>query len=137
MGALLQFAFDFSHITCANCGIGFAMPQHFATKRREDHKTFYCPSGHENWFPGETEAERLQKALEREQKLHEWTRSARDRADERADHNERRARAYKGKLTHIKTRVANGVCPCCRRSFTNLARHMTTQHPTFKGDDRA
>lgn len=26
-------------------------------------------------------------------------------------------------------RVGKGVCPCCKRSFTNLRRHMTTKHP--------
>jgi hypothetical protein len=29
------------------------------------------------------------------------------------------------------------VCPCCRRTFQNLMRHMQTQHPTFKGEDLA
>ena len=28
-------------------------------------------------------------------------------------------------------RTGNGVCPCCKRSFTNLRRHMNTKHPNF------
>lgn len=30
-------------------------------------------------------------------------------------------------------RIAAGVCPCCRRSFTDLARHMSSQHPDYAG----
>jgi hypothetical protein len=29
--------------------------------------------------------------------------------------------------------VKHGVCPCCKRTFENLARHMKGQHPTFAG----
>ena len=27
--------------------------------------------------------------------------------------------------------MANGVCPCCNRSFENLRNHMHTQHPDY------
>jgi hypothetical protein len=35
-------------------------------------------------------------------------------------------------MTRIKKRVAAGVCPCCNRSFKDLARHMAGQHPDYK-----
>jgi hypothetical protein len=28
--------------------------------------------------------------------------------------------------------VANGVCPCCNRTFQNLARHMAGKHPDYE-----
>ena len=28
-------------------------------------------------------------------------------------------------------RVEHGVCPCCKRSFSALARHMATKHPEY------
>jgi hypothetical protein len=34
-------------------------------------------------------------------------------------------------VTKLKQRVANGVCPCCHRSFVNLHRHMAGQHPDY------
>lgn len=34
--------------------------------------------------------------------------------------------------TRIKNRVKNGVCPCCNRTFENLARHMQAKHSDFK-----
>jgi hypothetical protein len=32
----------------------------------------------------------------------------------------------------LKQRVAAGVCPCCNRTFTNLAEHMAGQHAEFQ-----
>ncbi len=29
----------------------------------------------------------------------------------------------------MRTRVMNGVCPCCNRTFQNLMAHMKTEHP--------
>ena len=43
----------------------------------------------------------------------------------------RRRAAAKGQLTKVKKRVGNGVCPCCTRSFTDLARHMESKHPAY------
>jgi Fe-S oxidoreductase len=52
------------------------------------------------------------------------------------------ARAQKAAKTRIKndrdrikTRVANGVCPHCNRTFQNLARHMASQHPDCQHND--
>jgi hypothetical protein len=51
----------------------------------------------------------------------------------RADRNQakRSLAAQKGVTTRIKRRVANGVCPCCKRTFQDLARHMAGQHPRY------
>jgi len=32
-------------------------------------------------------------------------------------------------LKRVKRRINGGVCTCCNRTFTNLARHMKTKHP--------
>jgi hypothetical protein len=37
----------------------------------------------------------------------------------------------KGVKTRMANRIKHGVCPCCNRTFLNLQRHMTTQHPSF------
>lgn len=31
----------------------------------------------------------------------------------------------------LRKRASAGVCPCCNRTFSQLARHMQTKHPTF------
>ncbi len=30
-----------------------------------------------------------------------------------------------------RERIVSGVCPCCNRTFQNLARHIAGQHPDF------
>lgn len=41
----------------------------------------------------------------------------------------------RGKLKAQTTRVKNGVCPCCNRSFQNLKRHMNTKHPNWSENE--
>ncbi|WP_159103999.1 hypothetical protein [Rhodopseudomonas sp. B29] len=47
---------------------------------------------------------------------------------------ERRAAAARGQVTKIKNRVGHGVCPCCNRTFANLARHMAGEHPGYTAE---
>ncbi len=116
-------------VTCCTCGMCFSVPSDWEAQRRAKHDTFYCPNGHNLSFPGETRAEKAERELEAAKKRHavdlEWQRSRREAA-------ERSAAAHKGKVTEIKNRIHNGLCPCCRRSFQNLRRHMATKHPEFK-----
>ncbi len=30
-----------------------------------------------------------------------------------------------------RKRVGSGVCPCCSRTFQQLARHMKAKHPAY------
>lgn len=48
---------------------------------------------------------------------------------------ERRLAAQRGVTTRLKNRVANGVCPCCNRTFANLQRHMSTKHKGFIAEE--
>jgi len=95
----------------------------------------YCPVGH-RWYPkGTPEVEKLKERLlaQEGQTLREQQRHDQTKAELRE--TEQRRRAEKAAKTRIKNRVANGVCPCCRRSFSNLANHMKNQHPDFKAKD--
>jgi hypothetical protein len=42
-----------------NCGVHFAVPKQFQDKRRKDHKTFYCPNGHPQYYPHKSDLEIL------------------------------------------------------------------------------
>jgi hypothetical protein len=44
---------------------------------------------------------------------------------------ERRVIAAKGQITKLKKRAKAGTCPCCKRTFHNMAEHMKTKHPDF------
>jgi len=50
----------------------------------------------------------------------------------RIEMERRRVSAARGRVTKIKRRVQHGVCPCCNRTFSNLASHMKTKHPEFE-----
>ena len=111
--------------TCCVCAIGFAMPDELRKRALADHEVnFYCPAGHSQHYTGETAEQRLTKQLAA-------ARGNERHARERLETEERRARAFKGQVTKIKRRVAAGVCPCCNRTFQDLARHMQGQHPDF------
>lgn len=122
----------------AGCGVLFAMTEEFVRERRKDHQWWYCPNGHQQQYSGKNEAEQLREKLEEErrqrqsaeQRVAMWQDEARE-AEERAKRERNRANGYKGHATRITKRAKAGVCPCCNRSFENLRRHMSTQHPQF------
>lgn len=122
-------------IECPNCGVSFGITTDYEKRRRDDHRKFYCPQGHNMSYHYESDTERARKQRDR-------ARDAQVIADRRATQAvqlqrcaERSAAAHKGHLTRAKNRIKNGVCPCCNRSFQNVERHMASQHPAY-GNDR-
>ncbi|SBN64418.1 hypothetical protein GA0004736_3378 [Curtobacterium sp. 9128] len=120
-------------ISCAHCDTAFGMTQTMHATLRRDHGTFYCPRGHANHYPGESDLEREQRLRKLAEQQTRFTRASRDAARDQADAAERSARAYKGHVTRLRNRIANGVCPVadCRRSFSNVRRHIAGQHPEW------
>ena len=102
--------------SCSSCGVLFAIPEWLERKRRSDGEHFYCPNGHPLWF-GKSRADKLQEELD--QKARELRTATCEILNERnaREEAERKLR-----------RVNRGVCPHCRRSFQNLARHMACKH---------
>ena len=125
----------FKSTTCYACGVHFAMESNYYNKRLQDHGTFHCPSGHAQHFTGTNDVDRLKAELEaqKQRTIREEARAMRNY--EAMERQKRSASAYKGKLTRVKNRVKNGVCPCCNRTFVNLARHMGTKHPGFAAEN--
>lgn len=105
-------------ITCANCGVKYGIESEFRKRKRQTHDEFYCPNGHSNYYPQETEAERLRKELKnKEQELSEVVIEKINLQNKVLDQKRQLGRVH------------NGVCPCCNRTFKNLQRHMKTKHP--------
>jgi hypothetical protein len=52
-------------VTCYRCGCQVEMPQGLHAQRMEDHKSFWCPNGHEQRFTGEDERDKKIRELER------------------------------------------------------------------------
>ena len=100
---------------CCNCGVLFAMTAEFAKDRhrRKEAASFYCPNGHAQHYMGKTDAQKLREAeaalsAERDQRL-----------------------AAERELRRIGQRAKGGACPCCKRTFVQLSRHMKAKHPDY------
>lgn len=109
------------------CGIHLAVPDDLYSYAQRKGHAIYCPLGHTFIFT-DTTVKRLEEAEKRLAEERRRTQATREllRAEERS-HS-----ATRGHLTRTKKRVGNGICPCCNRSFEDLARHMASKHPTYK-----
>lgn len=102
---------------CLVCGIVFMVPARFQMHAQQQGSSFHCPNGHSLSY---TKSE-VQKLREQVSDL------AKKNSEITLKFWAEQSRA--NKLAH---RISKGVCPCCRRSFQNLGRHMKTKHPDFK-----
>lgn len=127
---LLQFAINFTTEECYKCGIPFAVTSKKYNELRNNGAEFFCPNGHGQHYT-ETEVIRLKKQVENEKRQREWAEQHARNNYEKFERAENQKKAYKGVITKIKNRVGHGVCPCCKRTFSALARHMKTKHPDF------
>jgi hypothetical protein len=113
------------------CGIALAVPANLLRAARNEGQSIYCPLGHPfSWK--ETEADRQRKRAEQAEAR--ATREAQRRMAERdlREYTERQLSAQKGATTRAKKRAAAALCPCCKRSFVQLRRHLATKHPEYK-----
>ena len=131
--ATLDFTITMITITCCHkgCGITFAVPEWWKTKRREDKTWWYCPNGHSQHFPGKSETEKLRAQLDQARSSKDYWVGRTEQERERVRCEERSHAATKGHFTRAKNRIANGVCPCCKRTFKNVQRHMKSKHPEY------
>lgn len=115
------------------CGVTFAITKDFETRRRDDHAWFYCPNGHKQHYSGDNEEERLRKELAAANRRNNSLKSDLEWEQMRSANWKRSAAAHKGHATRIRNLIAAGICPVpgCRRNFTNVRRHMATQHPDW------
>lgn len=125
---------------CCKCGTEMSIPEELyqAALRSRGPKGihFYCAYGHsQHYTEGETEEQKLRRERDRlKQHLAEKDDEIRRQMDRREE-SERSAAAYKGQATKLRNRAKNGVCPCCNRSFANLAAHIRSKHPDFGKSD--
>jgi hypothetical protein len=120
---------------CPVCGVIYTVSRRVRNAQREEGGRSYCPNGHHiGWADKESREARLG----RERDL--LKQQAARYQDEIALQIKLREQTQ-DKLTslveasrRLKKRMAAGVCPCCKRTFTALQRHMTTKHPGFKAE---
>jgi len=108
----------------SGCGITFGMTKTFNRLRRNDHRWWCCPNGHQQQYSGKNEEEKLRGELKRKQ-------AELQREQLRALEAEGLAKQKDQLYKRLRHRVIHGVCPCCTRTFENVARHMADMHPEF------
>lgn len=117
--------------TCCNCGMEFHVPAHWQAERRALGDWFFCPNGHRQHYT-ETEAVKLKRelAITQRQRDEAFARASQEHQAARAI--ERRRVAQVAATTRLRRRVKAGACPCCKRTFRQLAIHMKKQHPDWE-----
>lgn len=120
---------------CCSCHILFGMDKRTRQRYLDSGASFYCPNGHSQHYT-ESTVKKLEKQLALANKRTEWAQQDAKSAKDRAKHEEKRARTYLGHFNRVKKRVAAGVCPCCNRTFKQLAEHMASKHPTYQGEGK-
>lgn len=111
---------EFSVETCCTCGTMFAMTKDYRSNRLNNGGSFYCPNGHSMSYT-KPRVKELEEELEAKRK--ELTAAKCDLLKEKN---------LRDQLQKNHDRlVKKGVCPCCRRSFLNLKRHIKTKHPEY------
>lgn len=125
MGYALPITVQMTEMTCGECGIQFAVPEDWRAEKQRTGNGWYCPNGHPRVYR-ESDEEKAKKALAEERRRHANTLARLNEAQEA----ERKAQA---EMRRMKKRTSAGVCPCCNRTFQQLARHMKTKHPDHVG----
>lgn len=123
---MAQFSEDqwFNVIHCYKCSMAFGVPVEFDKERLKRRDSFWCPAGHQQHYIGETEEQKLRREVERKTQQVEAANARANAANQQRD-------AVSKAHRKMRLRVANGVCPCCNRTFQNLLSHMKTEHPDF------
>lgn len=117
---------------CISCGIPIAVPLSVYEQHRKTGGFYHCANGHsQGWekdrsTDGDIRRERDRLKQQLAQKDDEIERQRVNRVAA-----ERSAAAHKGQVTRLKNRSKAGVCPCCNRTFKQLAAHMKNKHPNF------
>lgn len=124
----VQQTLSFRVITCGNCGVPFGLEKSMYERLVNEKTSFYCPNGHCRQFVVESDADKAQRLAG---KL-DMERTRRQQVEAKLDYAIRARKAVSTRLRKVKQRVGHGVCPCCNRTFKQLARHMEAKHPNHK-----
>lgn len=134
-GLLFASTVGFVVEECCECHMPFAVTRDFydAAQIAGPKVSFHCPAGHAQHYS----KSKLQTALDAVEAERKW----RIRAEESAayarnerDHHWTERKKLTTRVRNLKHRVKNGVCPCCHRTFKQLANHMEKMHPKFATD---
>jgi hypothetical protein len=121
---------------CITCGVVYTCPATVIEHQRAEGGYHTCSNGHsQGWTKGGSESERIRR--ERDRLKQDAARLEEERREALATANAQCERADKAEAAarRLRKRASAGTCPCCKRSFSNMAQHMKKQHPAF-GEDK-
>lgn len=120
-----------------HCGHVIYLPAVRISQLKRLHGYFYCTvcGQCQVWYE-KSDLEKLTAQLVTAKDQRDTARRMTNNEREKVRYRTRQLAAQKGVTTRIKNRIANGVCPCCQRTFKNLARHMKGQHPNYTNPDK-
>lgn len=113
--------------TCCykECGVMFAFTQQYYNIVRDDpNRWWHCPNGHSQHYEKPRESADAQE-VRRQAKVRESA------LQDQLSAAVRDAELARQALLKDRSRISKGVCPCCTRSFQDLRRHMSGQHPEY------
>ena len=124
--AAIQVTVELTEINCGECGGVYALNERYRKQQYEKGGSWHCPYCQTGWgYGGNSENSQLKRQLEAE-------RVRKDNALAEANRLRASLTAQKGLTTKLQNRVKAGVCPCCNRTFKQLAAHMQSKHPEWK-----
>lgn len=121
---------------CCNCGVLFAMPDEMRDRLISTKGTFYCPSGHQQSYTGESDAHkarRLAAELAEANRQRELANESANNAWRRHDEERELRRNIEKAKKNADRRAAAAVCPVpgCKRQIQQMARHLASKHPGY------
>jgi len=136
MAETISVSTSLTAIHCGECGGTYALDSRYYKEKTECGGFWICPYCRCEWgIPADgTEIARLKRKLEYQEAQTDTERRRLHSERDRHTRTQRQLSATRGVVTRTKKRIACGTCPCCKRRFTNLQRHMETQHPKYAGD---
>lgn len=122
--AAVQVTIELTQINCGECGGTYAINERYRQQKYNHGDSWNCPYCKVSWGYEKGELTRTKEALEAEKRRHQETLSRANAAEQ--------ARIVAERATaRLKKRVSAGTCPCCKRTFSQLSKHMANKHPDF------
>jgi len=125
---------------CWQCKCEIWLPQELydAAKRGADKIIFHCAYGHGGVFgKGDSELDVVRRERDwlKQQLAQRESRIA--NLQTKLEGEIKESVSLRKAATKTKKRAAAGTCPCCHRTFRQMALHMRNKHPTFKAEEVA
>ena len=125
-------AVQMATITC-KCGGVYQINEAFRARCYDTSSSWTCPYCGTGWgYKGtgrSAQLEREKAELESKLRTEKWRSEQAEAAKLKA---QLKAARLEAERKRERIRIHNGVCPCCNRTFTSLARHMAMKHPEYK-----